>query len=191
MSTYPDLEQLRARIAENRARFAHRAASIRADADLNDAAKGRKIREEHRAAAEEHERLFREYRDAKQRVGERLRRAAFSVRTPGVFGAELQALRSAHALALDRASQAETDEELERLLRHAATAQDQLLALSVASVAYDRGRGRVLDAFLAEHPERRAALEELTEYQASMGDRAADLRDRLALSGPQLPAGTP
>jgi len=191
MSDYPRLDNIKADIAANRADFAAEAAKIQANRDLNNNAKRRMMQEAHQKATERHQALVHDYRARVEETRVDLRQRAFGFRINGTTSqADRIAIRSAHSMALSRVEDAKTPDALRKLLRHASTAEDEILALSVADAAANRGMGDVLDDWLDAYPDRRAPYEEYQHFQAAFGGRQARLNDMFALTGPIMPRDT-
>lgn len=190
MSDYKNdsLEQKMAAMTQNRTSYKTRLADIEADENLSSTGRHAEAVELCEKAKAKHEALRAAYDAEVEETRQGLRKAAFAPRF-GAFDDQAAkiATRAAYAAAMDRAAGMST-EELRAALERALRADDELSAQAIAHVAWEKGAGRVLEAFM-EH-DKNGDLRRLYEFEAAYGDRRTAQRkfeQRIAFSLPEWP----
>ena len=182
------LENKLTAMIQNRANCRERLAEIEADDNLSSTGKHEEAVELHQAATTKHEQLRAAYDAEVEETREALRKAAFAPQF-GAFHdqAAKVATRAAYAAAMDRASSMDAG-ELRAALERAFRADDELSARAIAHVAWEKGAGRVLEAYMDR--DKGGDLRRLYQFEASYGDRRTAQRkfeQRIAFSLPEWP----
>ena len=190
MSDYVNdsLDQKLTAMMQNRAAYKRNLAEVEADDNLSSTGKHEAAVELHQKATTRHEQLRAAYDVEVEETREALRKAAFAPRF-GAFDDQAAkiATRAAYAAAMDRAASMK-EEALRAALERALRADDELSAQAIAHVAWEKGAGRVLEAYM-EH-DKGSDLRRLYQFEASYGDRRTAQRkfeQRLAFSPPDWP----
>jgi len=144
-------------ISQNRTRHAQQIEGIRADRNLSDEAKRRKIGALNEAALQEHRRLVEEERRDRAQAIEQAERKLLGISYPKGAGTHEKAIMAmSYRDARDRAERAASDREnpdaLADMLDRAEKTGDAQLAEAVFHVATMRGERKVADAYLGERP---------------------------------------
>jgi hypothetical protein len=190
MSDYVNdsLEQKMAAMIQNRTTYRERLADIEADENLSSTGRHAEAVELCEKAKAKHEALRAAYDAEVEETRQALRKEAFSPK----FGyltdqATKVATRAAYAAAMDRAENMDAG-QLKAAMERALRADDELSAQAIAHVAWEKGAGRVLEAYM-EH-DKNGDLRRLYQFEASYGDRRTAQRkfeQRLAFSPPDWP----
>jgi len=144
-------------ITENRTRYNEQIERIRANPDLSDEAKRRKIAALHEEATQEHLRLVGEERKETQRALEQMERKLLGISyLEGARSHEKAIIAMSYRDARERVERAALDKEnpeaLAELLTSAERSGDAQLAEVAFHVATVRGNRRVADTYLATRP---------------------------------------
>lgn len=182
------LENKLTAMMQNRAAYKRNLAEVEADDNLSSTGKHEAAVELHQKATTKHEQLRAAYDAEVEETREALRKAAFAPQF-GAFHdqAAKVATRAAYAAAMDRASSMDAG-ELRAALERAFRADDELSARAIAHVAWEKGAGRVLEAYMDR--DKGGDLRRLYQFEASYGDRRTAQRkfeQRIAFSLPEWP----
>ena len=191
MSDYKNdsLEQKMAAMTQNRTSYKARLADIEADENLSSTGRHTEAVELHEKAKAKHEALRAAYDTEIEETRAHLRQKAFSPRF-GAFDdqAAKVATRAAYAAAMDRAAGMKSEEELRAALERALRADDELSAQAIAHVAWEKGAGRVLEAFMER--DKTGDLRRLYQFEGAYGDRRTAQKkfaQKIAFSRPDWP----
>lgn len=182
------LEGYMGAITQNCKTYQARLAEIQADANLSSMGKHAAAVELHRKAMAKHDELQAAYNAEVEATREILRQAAFTPR----FGyltdqATKVATRAAYAAALDRAANM-TGEQLRAAMERARLSGDDVSAQAIAHIAWEKGAGDVLEAYM--EGDRGGDLKRLQDFEEAYGERRSVDRkfaQRVAFTKPQYP----
>lgn len=182
------LENKLTAMMQNRANCRERLAEIEADESLSSTGKHEEAVELHQAATTKHEQLRAAYDAEVEETREALRKAAFAPQF-GAFHdqAAKVATRAHYSAAMERASSMDAG-ELRAALERALRAEDEVAARAIAHVAWEKGAGRVLEAYMAR--DKGGDLRRLYAFENRYGDRRPAQRkfeQHLAFSPPDWP----
>lgn len=190
MSDYKNdsLEQKMAAMIQNRTTYRERLGEIERDENLSSTGKHEEAVELHQAATTKHEQLRAAYDAEVEETREALRKAAFAPQF-GAFHdqAAKVATRAHYSAAMERASSMDAG-ELRAALERALRAEDEVAAQAIAHVAWEKGAGRVLEAYMER--DKGSDLRRLYQFEAAYGDRRTaqrKLEQRIAFSLPEWP----
>ena len=190
MSDYVNdsLDQKLTAMMQNRAAYKRNLAEVEADDNLSSTGKHEAAVELHQKATTRHEQLRAAYDVEVEETREALRKAAFAPQF-GAFHdqAAKVATRAHYSAAMERASSMDAG-ELRAALERALRAEDEVAARAIAHVAWEKGAGRVLEAYMER--DKGGDLRRLYAFENRYGDRRPAQRkfeQRLAFSPPDWP----
>ena len=191
MSNYQEIDSLEDKLTEmirGRATYRERLGEIERDENLSSTGRHTEAVELCEKARAKHEELRAAYDAEVEETRQALRKAAFAPQF-GAFHdqAAKVATRAAYAAAMDRAAGMK-EEELRAALERALRAEDEVAARAIAHVAWEKGAGRVLEAYMAR--DKGGDLRRLYQFEAAYGDRRTaqkKFEQRLAFSPPDWP----
>ena len=191
MSDYVNdsLEQKMAAMIQNRTTYKDRLADIEADENLSSTGRHTEAVELHEKAKAKHEALRAAYDAEVEETRQALRKAAFAPQF-GAFHdqAAKVATRAHYSAAMERASSMDAG-ELRAALERALRAEDEVAARAIAHVAWEKGAGRVLEAYMER--DKGGDLRRLYAFENRYGDRRPAQRKfehKLAFSWPEWPS---
>jgi hypothetical protein len=178
-------------IAENREKAEREIERIRANRDLSDEARRRKIQEVYERSVAEHRELVEEERRAEAEAIASAERKVLGIPYPERSSASERAMIAmSYRDALDRAERSAADPEnstaLLDLLERAEVAGDDLLARAVYHTATRRGARQVADTYLASRPTEQARWETYTQMRNEARYTAGDLEGLLIAGAESL-----
>jgi hypothetical protein len=182
------LDQKLTAMMQNRAAYKRNLAEVEADDNLSSTGKHEAAVELHQKATTRHEQLRAAYDVEVEETREALRKAAFAPQF-GAFHdqAAKVATRAHYSAAMERASSMDAG-ELRAALERALRAEDEVAARAIAHVAWEKGAGRVLEAYM-EH-DKNGDLRRLYEFEGAYGDRRTvqkKFAHKVAFSMPEWP----
>lgn len=190
MSDYVNdsLDQKLTAMMQNRAAYKRNLAEVEADDNLSSTGKHEAAVELHQKATTRHEQLRAAYDVEVEETREALRKAAFAPQF-GAFHdqAAKVATRAHYSAAMERASSMDAG-ELRAALERALRAEDEVAARAIAHVAWEKGAGRVLEAYMER--DKGGDLRRLYAFENRYGDRRPAQRkfeQRIAFSLPEWP----
>ncbi|HOI38608.1 MAG TPA: hypothetical protein PLF11_14665 [Bacillota bacterium] len=191
MSDYVNdsLDQKLTAMMQNRAAYKRNLAEVEADDNLSSTGKHEAAVELHQKATTRHEQLRAAYDVEVEETREALRKAAFAPQF-GAFHdqAAKVATRAHYSAAMERASSMDAG-ELRAALERALRAEDEVAARAIAHVAWEKGAGRVLEAYMER--DKGGDLRRLYAFENRYGDRRPAQRKfehKLAFSWPEWPS---
>ena len=191
MSDYVNdsLDQKLTAMMQNRAAYKRNLAEVEADDNLSSTGKHEAAVELHQKATAKHEQLRAAYDVEVEETREALRKAAFAPQF-GAFHdqAAKVATRAHYSAAMERASSMDAG-ELRAALERALRAEDEVAARAIAHVAWEKGAGRVLEAYMER--DKGGDLRRLYAFENRYGDRRPAQRKfehKLAFSWPEWPS---
>jgi len=173
---------------QNRAAYKRNLAEVEADDNLSSTGKHEAAVELHQKATTRHEQLRAAYDVEVEETREALRKAAFAPQF-GAFHDQAAkiATRAHYSAAMERASSMDAG-ELRAALERALRAEDEVAARAIAHVAWEKGAGRVLEAYMER--DKGGDLRRLYAFENRYGDRRPAQRkfeQRIAFSPPDWP----
>jgi hypothetical protein len=183
------LDQKLTAMMQNRAAYKRNLAEVEADDNLSSTGKHEAAVELHQKATTRHEQLRAAYDVEVEETREALRKAAFAPQF-GAFHdqAAKVATRAHYSAAMERASSMDAG-ELRAALERALRAEDEVAARAIAHVAWEKGAGRVLEAYMER--DKGGDLRRLYAFENRYGDRRPAQRKfehKLAFSWPEWPS---
>lgn len=155
------------------ARYHREVDEARADTNLSNEGKQRKMAKALRQVETTMERLKRERTDELESTRKRLELRAFQPKhSPGASPEARIAVDSSFRDAVERAERLESVSEALQMVGRAERTGDELLARATAVVAMEKGWGPVLGAFTEAFPAAKGALEELDAFLGQRSPKA-------------------